>query len=134
MTKIPIEKSKYTIYLKKAEEYKRSMEASFQNSDWNSCVGNSVHCAISASDALCAFLLGLRNKGERHEEAIDLFRSIDVNDERIKKNSQRLGDLLSIKTDAEYGEKLLTQKEAEIAIQTATRFFDFVKERISEFV
>lgn len=134
MTKISVDKSKYTIYLKKAEEYKRSMEAAFEKEDWDACVGNSVHCAILASDALCTFMLGIRHKGDRHEEAVELFRSINSQDERIKKNSNRLGELLSIKTDAEYGDKFLTRRDSELATQAATRFFEFVKERISEFL
>ena len=134
MRTVNVDKSKYTDYLKKSEEYKRSMESSFERGDWNSCVGNSVHCAILAADALCIIFLGVRHRGENHEEAIGLFRSISPNDERMRKNAQRLGDLLSVKTDAEYGEKLLTSKEAELSIQTATRFLDFIKERISEVV
>lgn len=134
MRTVAVDKSKYAVYIQKAEEYKRSMDLAFGKSDWDSCAGNAVHCAISSADALCILALGLRHKGERHEDAIELFRSINSQDDRIKKNASRLAELLSIKTDAEYGDRLLSGREAEIAVLSASRLFEFVKERISEIV
>ncbi len=134
MRTIDCDKSKYMVYLTRAEQYKRSTGSAFEKEDWDSTVGNAIHSAISAADALCIFLLGLRHKGDKHEDAVELFRSIKPDDERIKKNASRLGELLSVKTDAEYGDRPLSRREAEIAVQAASRFLEFIKERVSEIV
>ena len=117
-------------YLKRAEECKNAMNISFEAGNWNACVINAVHCAISAADAFCVFKKGLRNASESHQDSIALFMSIDPASNDIKKNSTHLSRLLDIKTDAEYGEKLATNSNAEQAKKHAERLFDFVKERL----
>ena len=54
-------------YLRKAEEFYRSMEQSHSTGDWNACVVNAIHCAISSADAMTVFYLGFRHAGERHQ-------------------------------------------------------------------
>lgn len=131
---IPVDKSKYKNYLQKAEECARYMHVALERKDFDACVINAIHCGISAADSLCVLCLGLRHKGERHYDAVELFQSIDLSDEEIKKNADHLGNLLSIKSRAEYGEKLITSKEAEIAVKEAERLFYFVKKKISHIV
>lgn len=117
-------------YLKKAEECKNAMNSSFESGDWNACVVNAIHCAISSADAFCIFKKGLRNASERHQDAIALFLSIDPASEEIKRNATHLSRLLDIKTDAEYGERLATSNDAEQAKKHAERLFEFVKSRV----
>ena len=94
-------------------------------------VTGAVHCAIAAADALCVFSLGLRHNGEDHRGAVSLFRSIIAADERFHKNAQRLAEILSLKNDAEYSERLPKEREAELAVQQAERLLGFVKERLA---
>lgn len=117
-------------YLKRTEECKNAMNNSFESSNWNACVINAIHCAVSSADAFCIFKKGLRNASERHQDAIALFMSIDPSSEEIKKNSAHLSRLLDIKTDAEYGERLATNSEAEQAKKHAERLFGFVKDKL----
>lgn len=125
-----VERSKAKDYIKRAEECKNSMLRAFENGEWNSCVINAIHCAISSADALCIAKMGLRNASERHEDAVVLFLRIDPNNEEIKKNANHLSNLLKIKTDAEYGEKLFYRKDAEEMIKHAERLLNFVKNKI----
>jgi HEPN domain-containing protein len=117
-------------YIKRAEESLASMENAYENGRWSSCVINAIQCAISAADAYCIFKKGLRNASESHSDSIVLFSNIDPNDEGIKTSVSHLSFLISIKSDAQYGERLSTQKEAEQAKKHAERLFEFVKERI----
>lgn len=117
-------------YLKRAEECKNAMNKALEASEWNACIINAVHCAISAADALCIFKKGIRNASDSHRDSIALFLSIDPSSEDIKRNSSHLSRLLDIKTDAEYGERLATSANAEQARKHAERLFDFVKARI----
>ncbi len=72
---------------------------------------------------------GLMNAGENHNGSIELFLSIDPNSVEIKRGVGHLSSLLSIKTDAEYGERLAQANDATNAKKHAERFFDFVKSR-----
>lgn len=126
-----VDRFKAKSYLKKAEECRDSMQKAFESGNWNSCVINAIHCAISSADALCIAKMGLRNASERHEDSIVLFLRIDPNSEEIKRNADHLGNLLKIKTDAEYGERLFYNKDAEVAIKHAERLFNFVKVKIA---
>ncbi|MBI2971795.1 MAG: HEPN domain-containing protein [Candidatus Aenigmarchaeota archaeon] len=117
-------------YLKRAEECKSAMNRAFEAGDWNACVINAVHCAISSADAFCIFKKGLRNAGDSHRDSIALFLSIDPNTEELKKTVTHLSRLLDIKTDAEYGERLASSENAEQAKKHAERLFDFVATRL----
>lgn len=117
-------------YLKRADECRNAMNRAFESGDWNACVINAIHCAISAADALCISKKGIRSASERHQDAIFLFLSIDQDSEEIKKNANHLSSLLSIKTDAEYGERPLSRNDAEQAKKHAERIFEFVKAKL----
>lgn len=124
-----VDKSKFKDYLKRAEECLNATDKSFANKEWNARVINAVQSAIASADALCIFKKGVRHAGEKHEDAIALFLNIDTNDQEIKNNSKRLSRLLSIKTDAEYGERLMKEEDADEAKLAAARLFQFVKNR-----
>lgn len=72
----------------------------------------------------------MRSAGERHEDALVLFQGIAIENEDLKRNIKHLSELLNIKTDAEYGERLFYEKDATAAIKHAERLFDFVKGEI----
>lgn len=131
---ISVERSKYKIYLQRAEECKRAMDTALERHDYSACMINAVHCAISAADALCIIYLGVRHKGMKHQDAVSLFRRVDTADTEIKKNAERLEQILSIKSRVEYGNSIVTQREAEEAVKKAERLLLFVKERIQSIV
>ncbi len=126
-----VERFRAKDYLKRADECRNAMDRAFENGEWNACVINAIHCAISAADALCIFKKGLRNASERHQDAVALFLGIDPNSEEIRRNMNHLSRLLDIKTNAEYGEKLSSQNDATNAKKHAERILGFVKSRIS---
>ncbi len=117
-------------YLKRSEECKNSADKAFESGEWNACVINAVHCAISSADAFCIFKKGVRNASESHRDSIALFLSIESSSEEIKRNANHLSRLLDIKTDAEYGEHLSTKENAELARKHAYRFFEFVRSKL----
>lgn len=125
-----VEKTYAKNYLKRAEECKITADYAFSSENWNSCVINAIHSAIASADALCIHKLGLRNSSERHADAVALFLSIDRNDDEIKRNANHLSRLLDIKTNSEYGERLLTRKDADEAVKHADRIYNFVKGKV----
>ncbi|MBM3303875.1 MAG: HEPN domain-containing protein [Candidatus Aenigmarchaeota archaeon] len=117
-------------YLKRAEECKNAMNHSYDMREWNACVINAVHSAIAAADAFCIRRTGIRHAGERHEDALRLFVEADPQGIEIKEAIRHLQSLLGVKTDAEYGERMMKENDAVLAKKHAERFFNFVAGRV----
>ncbi len=126
----PVSKYLYMNYLKKADEFFESAKDAHSKGNWNSCVTNSVHAAISSSDSIMIFFKGVRNAGEKREDVISLLRTLDFGEE-ISKKIWQLQRLLQIKNAAEYEEKLMSQQDAENALRDAERFLGWVKEKVA---
>src|SRR3989344_6346089 len=121
------EKAVYVNYMKKAEGSLATAELAFQNGLWDSCVGNCIHAAISASDALCVYFLGQKHAGQRHVEAVELLKRVDPSDGESAKHMTQFGRLLNLKSSAEYGERLIKSTEAERALEDCKRFVEWAK-------
>ena len=115
----------YKNYLKKAEECFSAMNSEFLKGNFNACVVNAIHCAISASDALTVFFNGVRHAGEDHKEAIGLLKNLKL--DNLNSKISQLLSLLNIKSGAEYEEKLMSRSDALTAMLNAERFFKWVK-------
>lgn len=126
-----VKREYYNNYLKKSQEFYRSMEHSFEAGDWNACVVNAIHCAISSADAMTVFYLGFRHAGEKHQDVLQLIKEIDSASEEIQSKNRQLSSLLLIKNRAEYEERLMRKSEAENAIKAAKRYHEWVKKKLS---
>ena len=126
----PVTTGLYANYFKKAQEYLNEAQEAFQKGRWNAAVMNSVHSGISAADALTTLMKGLRHAGEKHEDAIDLLKTLELDSEEIKNKTRQLQKLLQIKNTAEYEEKLMSQQDAENSVRDAERFFEWVKQKL----
>lgn len=91
---------------------------------------NSVQSAISAADALVVFSKSERSAGQRHEEAVRLFKSINPQDSALQENASRLSRILARKNAAAYEEKPLKANEAQYLLLEAGRLLEFVKSRL----
>lgn len=127
----PVDRNKATDYLKRAVECRNSMHRSYDEREWNACVISAIHCAIAAADAFCIWKKGIRHAGERHDDAVRLFLEINPQDTEIRTAVKHLQHLLKIKSDAEYGESLMRDREAVMAKRDAERLFVFVESKIN---
>lgn len=118
-------------YIKKAEEFYRCMERSYGMGDWNTCVANAIHCAISSADAMTVFYLGFRHAGEKHHDVLQLIQEIDFDPKEIQSRNKQLSSLLSIKNRAEYEERLMSKSDAENAKKACKRFYSWIKDKLS---
>ena len=126
------EKSKYAVYLARAEQNLDGAEDDFAKNRYDRCASSAVHCAISAADAVCIFKLGLRLKSKDHSRTVDLLRRLSsIEKDELETNARRLDRLISVKTDAEYGDHLIKRDAAEKALLDARRFFEFAKSVLS---
>ena len=125
-----VEKSLYANYLKRAEECFHAAKTSFEAQEWNSATISAIHAVIAASDAMCIYFLGKRNASESHNEAVALFKTIELDDKEINTNANRIAKILGIKNMAEYEERLVFRSEAEKALRDCERFLEYVKSKL----
>jgi hypothetical protein len=119
----------YFNYLRKADEFHKSMRENYEKRRWNATVANAVHCAISCCDALTAFYLGFRHAGERHLDAVGLLRKIDLDRKELDDNIRHFTSLVSVKNLAEYEDRLINARDAAKARKSCERFYNWVREK-----
>ena len=127
-----VTRSLYTNYLRRAEECLHAAKNSFAIQEWNAATINAIHSCIAACDAICVYSLGKRHAGESHEDAVNLFRTINVRDEEINTNANRIIRILRIKNMAEYEERLVYGSEAEKVLKDCERFLEYVKKEFPQ--
>ena len=125
-----VAKSLYINYLKRAEECFLTAKNSFNNQQWNASTINAIHSCIAACDAFCVYFLGKRHTGENHGDAVNLFKTINPNDDNISTNANRILRILRIKNMAEYEERLVYRSEAEKVLKDCERLFEYVKKEL----
>lgn len=123
-----VAKSLHCNYLRKAEEYFSAMNDEFAKKNFNSCTLCAVHCCISAADALTIFFKGIRHAGERHEGAAKLLFTLSL--DNLPNKTRQFLNVLNVKNELEYEEKLTSESGALTAIQNTERFFKWAKETI----
>lgn len=127
MTTRNVEPNQAKNYLQRAEQCSKAMRHAFSSGDWNACVINAIHAAISSADAICVHKLGKRSAGQSHVQAASLLAGIRPETEELRQAVKHLANLVGVKTDAEYGERLSTQREAENALKHAERLLSIAR-------
>jgi len=125
-----VQKSLYLNFLKKAQECYNAALHAFEDQGWNALAVNTVHCCISACDAMCVYFLGRRSSSENHNDAIKLLKAIKIKSEDLNANTNRLLNILRIKNMVEYEERLIYRSEAEKILKDCQRFLEYVKRNL----
>ena len=125
-----IERTRASIYLKKAGEFFTSMKTAKENGDWNACGLNGIHCAISATDALLVRKSGIRSRGESHYDVIALLGE-KINAPELKEQTRRLAHILNKKNLVEYEDREFIASEADALEKDVERYFSWVKKQIA---
>jgi HEPN domain-containing protein len=125
-----IPKSRFSVYLGKAEEFQQAAETALKRGDHNAAAANAAHAVISGCDALVAFHLGLRCKGEDHREVVQLIRRTPAGDTRDKERQIFL--VFDSKRVAEYEDRDVSEEEAILATSSAKRILDWVRSNLPQ--
>jgi len=125
-----VAKSLYANYLIRAEECLHAAKDSFANKKWNAATICVIHSCIAACDAMCVYFLGKRHAGEKHNDAVYLFKTIKSEDKKLKANANKFNKVLRIKNMAEYEERLVYKSEAEKVLKDCERFLDYVRREL----
>ena len=127
--KIPsraIDRSKYVIYLNKAQDFYQAMRRSKDEGNWNSAGLEAVRCAISATDALLGFAGRLRCTSRAHSAAPELVKQTRRSPEATK-NYRHFLRIVNMKNLIEYEARNFTQREAVEIAKHTERYFDWVR-------
>lgn len=118
-------------YLKKAREYRDSMNQALADRRPNAAALNGIHCAISAADSLCVHFHGKRSSSKDHSDAVRLLAELFA-DEEARHQANRLGIILAKKNQVEYEERMFSQAEAVSLVKQVERLFAWVASRLGK--
>jgi HEPN domain-containing protein len=106
-------------FLKKAQEYLAAAEDSHAAGRHTPAAGDAIHAGINAQDAIVTALTGTTSKGKNHSVAArDLKQALGQRPDAATAE-RALRELISAKTDVEYGVALVTAAKAEPLVRRA---------------
>lgn len=118
-----VNKNDYAFYLKKANDFYKTMEKAGDSEAWAAVGLNAVHCAISCCDAILAFHLGIRSISDDHMDAADLLTRIS----RVKAGGEAAAfkRIIAKKNLIAYDCREFRQSEALEISRLTKRFYDW---------
>ena len=120
-----------TEYLGLAEDYLTAAENNLQAGLLNPAASAAVHAAICANDAVCLALSGERSSSKTHGEAVRLLRQACKGtpfEAEAGRRARQLTDILSVKTEAEYSGRRVSEREAARVVEQARRLVRWARE------
>lgn len=115
-------------YVKRSKELWRNASRALENQEYDACVIMVIHSCISLADAACVAHQGARYAGSSHDEAVQYFHDLGIQDEGFGRACRRLGQMIGEKTTSEYGGKNLTAGSADSIYKNGERFRDYLFE------
>ena len=94
----------------------------------NVAAGNAVLAAIAASDALTCLRLGRHSRGQAHQEASALLRTIRPDGPRLAKD---LSTALGVKDAAHYGSVFVSATTLRTTVRAAVRLVEAAETAVS---
>jgi len=124
-----VENARFTIYWKKAQDFYQGMLKSYADKNWHSVGLESVHCAISATDAFLVYKRGLRSISKDHRDTVDLLIN-QINSKEVHKYADTLLKILDMKNHIEYEDRIFTEEESRRILKKTERYFNWVKQQL----
>ena len=111
-------------FLKKAAEYLASAEDNLAADRYTPAAGDAIHAGISAKDAIVTVLTGTSHKVKDHATAAKELRQALGQRPEAPTAEKALRDLISAKSDVEYGVALVQRTKAEPLVRRARALVD----------
>jgi HEPN domain-containing protein len=124
-----VDKTKFRIYIQKAEEFLKAAKDEFERGRYNSASSSAAHAAINALDALTVYLSGHRHAGQRHEDAWKLLKYADGLPDKSGGES-KFKSAVRVKPVAEYEDRSAGKGEAQQALKAAEGFLRWVNDNL----
>ena len=115
-------------YIRQAEEFLQAALQNYDSDRYNASTFSAIQSMLNANDALTIHYLGQRASAD-HREGLKLHADVAkiLNDSTQK---SRLSNAFELRADAGYRGDLMSKLDAEKAIKSANRFFDWVKKKL----
>lgn len=111
-------------FLRKAQEYLAAAEDSLAAGRHTPAAGDAIHAGISAKDAIVTALTGASSKGKNHAVAAGELKQALGKRPDAPAAERALRELISAKSDVEYGVALVTATKAEPLVRRAKTLVD----------
>lgn len=111
-------------FLTKADEYLASAEENLLAARHTPAAGDAIHAGISSKDAMVFALTGSTSKGKDHAAAAKELKLALGTRAGAGAAEKALRELLSVKSDVEYGVALVTAAESEALVRRARTLVD----------
>ncbi len=123
-------RSEASLYLAKAQQFLEESQLALKGTRHDAAMLNSVHAAISATDAVTVALSGRRSADPDHQRAADLLEEVGGRSESITSRVKQLRALLAKKKQVEYESRRGKATEAADAVARAIRYVDWAAETV----
>lgn len=118
--------SDYTVYLKKAKEFYKTMYQAEHAENWNAVGLNGVHCVISLIDAMLIKHSGVRSIEDNYMKVADILTSSAMNKIKdVTQKAQLARRIIAKKNLIEYENRIFLKNEALDMIKQVQRFYDW---------
>lgn len=122
----PLPKGKAAMYLRKASDFARNMDAAQADRNFDAAGLSGIHAVISACDALTVSRLGLRSTAQDHSQVLKLLVQCDAPTTFLTQVRETLG----LKNQVEYEARPLSEEEANRLRVQVGRVLEFVRKAI----
>lgn len=127
---VSVDRTNLHTYRKRAEECLRLADLAYEQKLWFGTCINAVHAGISLADCLSIFKRGTRYAGSSHDEAVQFYGTLNLDEVDFRQSISHLGKLISVKHAAEYADQTLTEKDAQASLKALSRLREFVFKRL----
>ena len=117
-----------SLYLAKAQQFLEEAQQAVKSKRHDAAMLNSIHAAISATDAVTVALSGRRSADPDHQRAADLLEEVGGRSESITPRVKQLRALLGKKNQVEYESRRGKANEAVDVVARALRFVEWAAE------
>ena len=106
-------------FFKRAEQYLASAEDNFAAERYTPAAGDAIHAGINAKDSIVTVLTGTSHKGKDHATAAKELKQALGQRPEAPTAEKALRELISAKSDVEYGVALVQRAKAEPLVRRA---------------
>ncbi|MDI6892416.1 MAG: HEPN domain-containing protein [Actinomycetota bacterium] len=119
------------LYLSKAEKFLTGAKLLIDEKNWEAAASLGIHAIISSCDASTAKFLSRRYAGTDHQGVLDLLSGLPLADQKeLKQIKRRIGQVLAVKTNVEYGDKPVRSGPARQIVAEAERVFAWTQKHV----
>ncbi len=128
----PVSPSEEAAYWSRSDECWVLARKAFEEGKRSGSAINIIHSVIALADLICIRFSGKRYAGSSHDEAVDFYAKLPIQEDEFKKSVHRLGQIVSLKTHAEYGGSPISESDLSHMLKSAERFRSYALSKLGK--